>query len=115
MTHDAEIKQTWKEYCDKLLADEEDYTFNENIEMDEENTTGEPTMEEVIRKSKNGKALGNDNVNAELIKYGGEELHTNMYGLIKDVWNKEEMPKEWEEGKNSKDTQEGRLCRLQKL
>lgn len=49
------------------------YTFNENIGIDGTNEIDEPIMEEVkeiTKRSKNKKTPGNDNPNAELIKYG---------------------------------------------
>ena len=47
---------------------------------------------------KNNKAPGIDNINAELIKYGGRKLHEKIVGVVKRIWNSEVMPEEWEEG-----------------
>jgi sorting nexin-29 len=57
-----------------------------------------PTVEEVemaVQKLKNYKAPGTDNIPAELLKYGGNELVKHIHTVIKDMWQKEKMPTEW--------------------
>ena len=44
------------------------------------------------------KAEGIDNIVNELIKYGGENLKQKLHKLIARIWEKEEMPKDWERG-----------------
>jgi hypothetical protein len=58
----------------------------------------DPTLEEVrdsLKNLKNNKAPGTDNIPAELLKYGGNELMKSIYELIILVWGKEQIPKEW--------------------
>ena len=43
---------------------------------------------------KNNKPAGYDGLVAELIKYGGKELHKRIHELIEEIWIKEEMPRE---------------------
>ena len=57
-----------------------------------------PTVEEVemaVQKLKNYKVPGTDNIPAELFKYGGNELVKHLHTIIKDIWQKEKMPTEW--------------------
>jgi hypothetical protein len=54
-----------------------------------------PTCQEVeyhIQKTKNNRAPGEDNIAAQLIKYGGKELLDAMYKLIRTIWETERMP-----------------------
>ena len=51
-----------------------------------------------IRRTRNNKAPGEDNVAAELIKYGGKEQLDAMYKLIRTIWETEEMPESWKLG-----------------
>ncbi|XP_055375392.1 uncharacterized protein LOC129608093 [Condylostylus longicornis] len=63
-----------------------------------ENTINQPTMEETqiaIEKLKNGKASGEDSIIAELIKYGGNNLHYKIHDLIISIWNTEIIPESW--------------------
>jgi hypothetical protein len=56
------------------------------------------TLDETIRaikRLKNWKAPGSDGIPAELIKYGGIELHKTIYELCKRIWNEEKLPEEW--------------------
>ena len=53
---------------------------------------------EAIKRLKNNKAAGIDNISAELIKYGGQHLHDKIISLIMDIWQEETMPEEWDEG-----------------
>ena len=58
----------------------------------------EPSEIEVemsIKKLKNFKSPGIDNIPAELIKAGGTALTKELHRLINAIWRKEELPKEW--------------------
>jgi len=53
-----------------------------------------PTVEEVemaVQKLKNYKAPGPD----KIFKYGGNELVKYLHTIIKDIWQKEKIPTEW--------------------
>lgn len=44
---------------------------------------------------KNNKSLGEDGLQAELLKNGGKELNKWVWCLIKSIWNTEKLPEEW--------------------
>ncbi|KAG8226673.1 hypothetical protein J437_LFUL005487 [Ladona fulva] len=48
-----------------------------------------------IKKSKNNKAPGKDNLPGELFKYGEEQLAAMLHKLILQIWSTEKTPKEW--------------------
>ena len=51
----------------------------------------DPTLVEVsraLRASKGGRAAGEDEVVAELLQYGGEELLMELYRVVSEVWHK---------------------------
>jgi hypothetical protein len=41
--------------------------------------------------------LGVDEIPAELIQAGGETWHSAIHELMKLIWNKEELPRQWKE------------------
>jgi hypothetical protein len=43
------------------------------------------------------KSPGSDQIPAELIQAGGEILLSEIHKLINSVWNKEELPDQWNE------------------
>jgi hypothetical protein len=45
-----------------------------------------------IGKLKIYKSQGTDQIPAELIKVGGEILHSEIQSLIYSIWNKEKLP-----------------------
>jgi hypothetical protein len=60
-----------------------------------------PTLEEVEEAAKhhrNKRALGEDQMTAELLKYGGPDLIRYLHRLINEIWEREEMPEEWKTG-----------------
>lgn len=60
-----------------------------------------PTYEEVstaITSLKNNKASGPDNLPAELLKMGGEELTNALYKIVLQIWNEQTLPAQWLEG-----------------
>jgi hypothetical protein len=50
-----------------------------------------------VGKLKRHKFLGTNQIPAELIKAGGETLHSDIHRLIHSIWNKEELPQQWKE------------------
>jgi hypothetical protein len=54
-------------------------------------------MEIAIGKLKSYKSTGTDNIPAELIKAGGQTLYSEIHRLICCIWNKEELPQQWQE------------------
>jgi hypothetical protein len=43
------------------------------------------------------KPPGIDQIPAEMIQAGGGGVHSEIYKLIKLIWNKEELPYQWKE------------------
>ena len=60
--------------------------------------TTEVTREEVdvaVRELKNGKALGSDEIVAELVKNGGKVMVDWFWELLREVWRTKRVPQEW--------------------
>jgi sorting nexin-29 len=60
----------------------------------------EPSVSEIelaIYKLRNHKPPRTDHIPAELIKVGGRTISCEIHKLIISIWNKEELPEEWEE------------------
>jgi hypothetical protein len=54
-------------------------------------------LEVAVGKLKKYKSAGVDQIPAELIQAGGETLRSEIYKLIKLIWNREELPHQWKE------------------
>jgi hypothetical protein len=54
-------------------------------------------VEIAIAKFKKYKSRGSDQIPAELIQAGGEILLSAIHKLFNSVWDKEELPDQWEE------------------
>jgi hypothetical protein len=102
-TDKREVLNRWRQYfvdlmkTDKKIENQvqEKHTSENEIEIEP------PTYKEVsdiIKKLKENKAPGTDNIPAELIKYAGHVLKHRMYKLIILIWNKEQLPTEWLQG-----------------
>lgn len=97
-----EVINVWKEHFEELLNGEVnkemdmDISVYQNVQPKVEN----PSLEEVIqaiKEMKNYKAPGSDGISSEMLKAGGIELASQLHKLIEDIWEKEEMPLDWEE------------------
>ncbi|KAI8433746.1 hypothetical protein MSG28_015725 [Choristoneura fumiferana] len=54
-----------------------------------------PTLAEVVKAitgQKNKKAVGVDNIPGELLRYGGEQMHSHIWQLFERIWNEEKVP-----------------------
>ena len=63
-------------------------------------STEDITIEEVLKaiKKLNGKAADVDGIQAELRKYGGDELARRITTLCNRIWTTGEMPEDWCDG-----------------
>lgn len=101
LADEAGILMRWKNYFDELLnvhANDRNRIESEIHTAEPEIT--EPTINEVrtaIKKLKNNKAAGIDDMPGEIVKYGGERLVEEIFELIREIWNKEQIPMEWTE------------------
>ncbi|KAL4152688.1 hypothetical protein QTP88_000521 [Uroleucon formosanum] len=99
VTEGEEIAKQFGKVFEELLNPQthQDHTQIEYYTAEPEDV--EPTDDEVrmiINTLKNNKSPGEDGLASELLKYGGEELIREVGKLIRDVWHKEEIPKEWQ-------------------
>ena len=46
-------------------------------------------VEEAVRKLRNGKAAGGEEIVAELLQYGREAITDWLFELIQDIWDRE--------------------------
>jgi hypothetical protein len=51
---------------------------------------------DIMKKLKKNRAQGEDGISAELLKQGGTVLWRRIYQIIVSVWEKEEMPADWQ-------------------
>ena len=105
LTEAKVILLRWQQYFQCLLENEletQEIDEKENENIEELEDIDKPTYEEiieVIRKMKNGKTPGIDNITVELIKKGGPpELLQRIFDLLLEIWDQERMLEEWEIG-----------------
>ena len=94
----TKIIDVWKSYFDKLLNvhnGEQTEKFQIHTAVPWIPEPSEIEVEMSIKKLKNFKSPGIDNIPAELIKAGGTALTKELHRLISAIWRKEELPKEW--------------------
>uniref|UniRef100_A0A8D9AN49 Craniofacial development protein 2 n=1 Tax=Cacopsylla melanoneura TaxID=428564 RepID=A0A8D9AN49_9HEMI len=101
-TNDIEILKIWAQHFKELLN--EDVPAPATLAIEEqisENTENKPTLREIqnaIKRMKNNRAPGDDNITAELLKYGGDAVETMMLEVIHTIWEQEKMPRSWTTG-----------------
>ncbi|XP_073986277.1 uncharacterized protein [Rhodnius prolixus] len=97
MAGKEEVINRWMEYFQEVLnsqgglvLEEEDIALDDDAEP--------PSMEDfdnVVETLKANKAPGEDSIEAEMVKLGGDRIRKEIYDLILEVWLEERMPREW--------------------
>jgi len=57
-------------------------------------------VEKAIGKLKTHTSPGIYQITAEVFKAGGRTIHSEFHKLINSIWNKEELPEQWNESIN---------------
>ncbi|KAL4084171.1 hypothetical protein QTP88_028004 [Uroleucon formosanum] len=97
---DPQMKASrWQEYFEELLNGEVSVTSilaweDQRTEQEVKDISLDETLR-AINRLKNWKTPGSDGIPAELIKYGGLELHKTIHELCSCIWNEEIIPEEW--------------------
>lgn len=101
LTESAAVLKRWTQYCQEL------YNFPiqpDNILLDKDKTQQkEPSplpvlkeeIDEAIKALPAGKSPGADNIPAELLKHGGEEMKNAITKICQKIWMTKEWPQEW--------------------
>jgi hypothetical protein len=107
ITQMDKILNRWKEYfCTILNLDTDESSSNHRTQSTTTDTLIDreilsPPYNEmcsIINNLKSKKAGGTDNIIPELIKHGGRTLKQRIYKLIIMIWEKEQLPNQWNEG-----------------
>ena len=118
LTQEKEVQERWKEYFEELLnvdhdpaGSDIDSPFDEEMDELEINLDEitEAEIEVAIRMQKNGKASGNDNINAELFKTDLETNTNILCKLFNLIWTRERFPESWKESQIVKIPKKGDL------
>lgn len=102
ITGENEVAQRFQEYFEEILHSDIDNnelrepTIEMSGHIEELETPTREEIAEIIRKQKNGKSPGENEINAELIKYGGDLVTEQVHQLIEKIWQQETMPESWE-------------------
>jgi hypothetical protein len=114
------VEEVWKETYRKLGTEDEkdskfDKEFRAQIVANQEmiyNQSFEPAnecayldalieleeVEDAIRRLKLAKAPGNDQIVAEILKRGGDQVAKSVHSLCAKAWREEKLPTEWTRG-----------------
>lgn len=114
LTTEQEQERRWKEHFEEVLNRPEPYTQAEikEPESELEVNTEPPTKAEIrdaIKTLKNGKAPGEDQLNAELFKQEPEAAADHLVPLFRAIWEEENIPEGWRKGSIIKIPKKGNL------
>jgi hypothetical protein len=76
-------------YSNTITRTETDITITESATLEENEITNG------MKRLKNRKGLGYDDIPNELLKYGGEELANNLHSLFNLILEETKIPEEW--------------------
>jgi|AKYZ01.1.fsa_nt_gi Reverse transcriptase (RNA-dependent DNA polymerase). len=98
---EGQITARWKRYIEELYEDEEADSVGETLGATQQEREEEHRgvlrreYEAAIKKIKDKKAPGIDEVAIELIKQGGDKLNEELYEQIKNMYERGELPEDF--------------------
>ena len=99
LSESREVKDRWKTYCKKLYIRKNNLPTNSIISHstsdNEEPPPSYSEIEKAIHDIKNGKSPGHDDVVAESVKFGDENVKAFFYKLCVAIWEQREWPEDW--------------------
>ena len=107
--------ERWKEHFQEVLNRDtpEDPPQEEEEEMEELDISVEPpTIQEIksaVKALKNGKAPGEDQISAEMLKANIEQTSLELQNIFDIIWEKETVPTQWTKGLICKIPKKGNL------
>ena len=99
LTEEQEMLNRWTEYCTELYDHKAngDLTVLDCPQTDTEND--HPILckevEAAVQSLKKGKSAGVDNIPAELVQAGGEDVITALTTICNKIWQTGEWPTPW--------------------
>lgn len=96
--------ETWESYFRTLYTNTKSRE-TEQLDSDTEGKEDKSTLEQIPKEKikltigtlKNRKAPGLDNINNELLKYGGDTLVDEIHTLFNKIYEKMELPEQWKQ------------------
>lgn len=105
ISEDQGILARWVQHFDTLLNQINSGVIesesHEDLQEGEDEEDEPPTPGEImtaLEKLKGNKSPGPDNLQAELLKYGGTELVNCLSIIFKNIWARETVSQEWKTG-----------------
>ena len=104
VTHKEEMRKAVKEFWEEIGGVDEVFDIREGCVTLERKNADElnerisrEEVERCVKRQKNGKAAGLDEIPYEMYKNGGEVLIDRMTDLFNQVWEEERVPRMWNE------------------
>jgi len=98
LVKDEEIMKRWQTYFTRLMNEENPREAREEVQeynLDEIEAFTEAEVRSALKKMKNGKAVGPDNLPIEVWKCLGEEGITFLCEMLNKICEEEHIPEAW--------------------
>ena len=103
LTDLQDILQRWKTYCQSLYSDVNNNDDSENEDDDENNNNNNhlgpaillAEVRDAVRRLPHNKAAGYDNLPAELLKTGNEDVIQVLCNLCNEILRRTSWPSDW--------------------
>ena len=99
LTEEREILNRWREYCTELYnhkANGDPSVLNcPQIHIEDDHPILRKEVEAAVQSLKKGKSDGVDNIPAELVQAGGEDVITALMTICNKIWQTGEWPTPW--------------------
>ena len=99
LTEERQILNRWTEYCSELYnhkADGDPSVLNyTQTDTEDDHPILRREVEAAVQSLKKGKSGGVDNILAELVQAGGEDVITALKTICNKIWQTGEWPTTW--------------------